>query len=82
MISEAMITETVDTVSDMGITVADIQKAILGGGDAALSIPALRRALENDSITSVSSLGVPVPLPEATALLGYVDSDLSSLLRT
>jgi Mg-chelatase subunit ChlD len=64
-----------------GITIGDIKKALLSGGDVSSFIPALHQALADPPVTSIASLELPIALPEATALLGHIDNDLASLLN-
>ena len=65
----------------MGITLSDIRRAVLGGGDVSAFVPALRQALDNPPGPSIASLDPPVDLPEEAALLGNADNDLTSLLK-
>ena len=64
----------------MGITVSDIQRAILGGGDVSVFAEIWQRALVNPPVPNMLSLEAPVALPETTALLKYADKRLKSLV--
>ena len=64
----------------MGITVSDIQRAILGGGDVSVFAEIWHRALVNPPVPSMLSLEAPVALPETTAMLKYVDKNLKSVV--
>ncbi len=64
-----------------GITIGDIKKALLSGGDVSSFIPALHQTLADPPVTSVASLGLPTMLPEISALLRHIDNDLESLLN-
>ena len=64
----------------MGITVSDIQRAILGGGDVSVFAEIWHRALVNPPVPHMLSLEAPVALPETTAMLKYVDKSLKSVV--
>ena len=64
----------------MSITVSDIQRAILGGGDVSVFAEIWYRALVNPPVPSILSLEAPVALPETTAPLKYVNRGLKSMV--
>ncbi|MFH1640007.1 MAG: VWA domain-containing protein [Chloroflexota bacterium] len=66
----------------MSITISDIRKAILNGGDAATFTDVLHLALGKPPVAIVSSLEKPLTLPEPTAILKGMDSDLAWLLHS
>ena len=64
----------------MGITISDIKRALLDGGDVATLTTVWHQALANPPVSGIASLEAPVALPEATALLQCVDSGLEVVL--
>jgi Mg-chelatase subunit ChlD len=64
----------------MGITLNDIRRAFLGGGDVSPFFSAWHRAMGDPPVAGVSSLARPTVLPEPTVILRYLDPDLASLL--
>ena len=64
----------------MGITVSDIKRAMLGGGDVSAFAEVWHQALGNPSVPSVASLETPVALPETTALLKHIDKNLEKVV--
>ncbi|MBI2860933.1 MAG: VWA domain-containing protein [Chloroflexi bacterium] len=65
----------------MGISVPDIRRAILGGGNVSVFQPALRRALDELPVSGASALGAPEMMPGAAALLRLLDAELASLVE-
>ncbi|MDY6973492.1 MAG: hypothetical protein SV775_14375, partial [Thermodesulfobacteriota bacterium] len=65
----------------MGITINDIRRAVLSGGDVSPFVPFLRQALGNPPGDSVTSFDIPVDLPEGSDLFGNADNNLKSLLK-
>jgi len=68
------------TKRNPGLTVSDIRRAFLNGGDVSAFVPVLRQALGNAPVPNLASLELPVLLPEATALLDALNADLSRLV--
>ena len=64
----------------MGLTISDITRAILGGGDISVFAKVWHQALLNPSVPSIPSLEASEVLPEATALLKHVDDGLESVV--
>ncbi|MFC1873344.1 hypothetical protein ACFLW3_00830, partial [Chloroflexota bacterium] len=65
----------------MIITVNDIQRAILDGGDVSTFTEVYHRALGNPPVPSVASLEKPSALPETTVLLKAADSDFKNVVE-
>ncbi len=62
-----------------GITIPDVKRALLNGGDVSFLMPVLGRALNNPPVKVAPSLEVPLLLPEADRLLtdkGKIGEDL------
>lgn len=64
----------------MGISVDDIKRALLGGGDVFTFVEVCRKALGDPPIRTLDSLETAVALPETTALLKHIDKDLERLV--
>ncbi|MEE8418952.1 MAG: hypothetical protein V3S02_02445, partial [Dehalococcoidales bacterium] len=64
-----------------GITISDIRRSLLNGGNVSPLLPVLKTATGNAPVTGLLSTGLPVELPLATALLEPLDEGLASLVR-
>lgn len=71
-----------DYQPSVGITVSDIKRATLDAGDVSTFTKAWHQALGNSPVPSISSLEVPVELPETTALLKHIDKNLAGMVAT
>ena len=60
----------------MTVTISDIKRAILDGGDVAAFIPAWQKALRNPPVLVTNSLETPVSLPSPEVLLKSADERL------
>ncbi len=60
----------------MGITVSDIRRAILGGGDVSVFTKVCHQALDCPPVSSMSSLEALIALPEPMVLLEHIDKGL------
>ncbi len=64
-----------------GITVDDLRRALLNGGDISFLTPVLKRALKDPPVAVAPTLGIPLALPDPALLLAG-DERLKALLRS
>ena len=64
----------------MTVTISDIKRAILDGGDVAAFIPAWQKALRNPPVLVTNSLETPVSLPSPEVLLKSADERLAEVV--
>ena len=67
---------------NLGITIRDIRKAILGGGEINAFTSLLHEALGKPPVPSLATLETPQTLPPATSLLEPLDTGLKSLFTS